>query len=360
VRAIAAVLDNPGDSFKITDVELEEPRPDEVLVRIASVGICGTDLEFATFFPTPVVLGHEGAGIVEAVGSRVTSVSPGEHVAMAFASCGMCSLCLSGSPAYCRSFNALNFSGRRPDGTTAISRDGADVNGHFLGQSSFASYSVVPERAVVGIDKNIDLAHVGPFGCGFQTGAGGVLNVLQPRPGSSIAVFGAGAVGSAAILAAGLCGCAPIVAVDVNAEKLATAASFGATDQVDSSRDDAAAALAEIAPNGFDFVVDTTGHADVLRTAVESLGPLGRAGVIGIGPSETMTFNWRSILNGRTITGIIAGSSLPQVFLPQLLELHARGRFPVDRLMTTFPFEQINEAIAALKAGTVSKAVLTL
>ena len=360
MRATAAVLEHSGDSFKITDVELEEPRADEVLVRIASVGICGTDLEFAGFFPTPCVLGHEGAGIVEAVGSQVTSVAPGEHVAMSFTSCGMCSLCLSGSPAYCRSFNALNFSGRRPDGTSAISRDGAPVNGHFLGQSSFASHAVVPERAVTGIDKNIDLAHVGPFGCGFQTGAGGVLNVLQPRPGSSIAIFGAGAVGSAAILAAVLSGCATIAAVDVNPDKLAVAASFGATHEVDSSGGDVAAALTDIEPHGFDFVVDTTGRADVLRTAVESLGPLGKAGVIGVGPSESMSFEWRSILNGRTVTGIIAGSSLPQVFLPQLLELHARGRFPVDRLMTSFPFERINEAIDALRAGTVGKAVLTL
>jgi aryl-alcohol dehydrogenase len=360
VRATAAVLETSGASFAITDIELEEPRAGEVLVRIASVGICGTDLEFASFFPTPVVLGHEGAGIVEAVGSRVTSVAPGDHVAMSFASCGTCSLCLTGSPAYCRDFDALNFSGRRPDGSSAISRDRAELNGHFLGQSSFASHAVVPERAVVPIDKSIDLTHVGPFGCGFQTGAGGVLNVLRPHPGSSIAVFGAGAVGTAAIIAAALCGCAPIVAVDVNPDKLAAASEYGGTHQIDSSGSDLAAALSEIAPHGFDFVLDTTGRADVLRTAVESLGPLGRAGVIGVGPSETMTFDWRSILNGRTVTGIIAGSSLPRVFVPQLLDLHAQGRFPVDRLMTLFPFEQINEAVAAVRAGTVGKAVLTL
>lgn len=360
MRATAAVLEQSGDQFTITDVDLDDPRADEVLVRIASVGICGTDLEFATFFPAPVVLGHEGAGVVEAVGARVTSVVPGDHVAMSFASCGACPLCLSGSPAYCRSFDAVNFSGRRPDGSSAISRGGAEVNGHFLGQSSFASHAIVPQRALVRIDKDIDLAHVGPFGCGFQTGAGGVLNVLQPRPGSSIAIFGAGAVGTAAIIAAALSGCATIAAVDVNAEKLAAASSFGATHQLDSSREDAAAALAEIAPHGFDFVIDTTGRADVLRTAVESLGPLGRAGVIGIGPSETMTFDWRSILNGRSVTGIIAGSSLPQVFLPRLLHLHRQGRFPVDRLMTHFPFEKINEAVAAVRAGTVGKAVLVL
>lgn len=360
MRATAALLEQSGTPFTLTEVDLEDPRPDEVLVRVASVGICGTDLEFANFFPTPVVLGHEGAGIVEQVGTQVTSVRPGDHVAMSFASCGTCSLCLSGSPAYCRSFDDVNFTGRRPDGTSAISRDGTAVNGHFLGQSSFASHVVAPVRAVVPIGDSIELKHVGPFGCGFQTGAGGVLNVLQPRPGSTIAIFGAGAVGAAAIIAASLSGCGTIVAVDISSAKLEAALGFGATHAVDSTSADTAAQLAEIAPLGLDFTIDTTGREDVLRTAVESLGPLGRTGVIGIGPSESMSFEWRSILNGRSVTGIIAGASLPQVFVPKLLDLHARGLFPVDRMITYFPFEQINEAIAAVRSGAVGKAVLTL
>lgn len=359
MRVTAAVLEQSGGPFTLTEVDLEEPRADEVLVRVAGVGICGTDLEFANFFPTPVVLGHEGAGVVERVGPAVTTVRPGDHVAMSFASCGSCSLCLTGSPAYCRSFDAVNFTGRRRDGSTAISRDGADINGHFLGQSSFASHVVAPQRAVTAIDQGIDLAHVGPFGCGFQTGAGSVLNVMQPRPGQTIAVFGAGAVGAAAILAARLSNCGVIVAVDVNAAKLAAALEYGATHTVDASGD-LAEALREIVPQGFDYVLDTTGRADVLRTAVEALGPLGRAGVIGVGPSETMTFEWRSVLNGRSITGIIAGSSLPQVFLPRLLDLRERGEFPVDRMITYFPFEQINEAVAAVRDGSVAKAVLKL
>ena len=358
MRATAALLEQSGAPFVLTDVDLDEPRPDEVLVRVASVGICGTDLEFANFFPTPAVLGHEGAGVVERVGSRVTTVGPGDHVAMSFASCGACSLCLTGSPAYCRRFDAVNFTGRRPDGSSAISKDGVAVNGHFLGQSSFASHVVAPQRAVVAIDASIDLKPVGPFGCGFQTGAGGVLNVLQPRPGSTIAVFGAGAVGAAAIIAAALSGCAVIAAVDVNPAKLEAARGFGATHAVDST--DAAGALAAIVPEGLDFAIDTTGREDVLRTAVEALGPLGRAGVIGIGPSESMSFEWRSILNGRTVTGIIAGSSLPQLFVPRLLELHGKGQFPVDRMISYFPFEKINEAVAAIRSGAVGKAVLTM
>jgi aryl-alcohol dehydrogenase len=352
-------LERAAAPFTIVELDLAEPGPDEVLVRVSSVGICGTDLEFANFFPTPAVLGHEGAGVVERVGSRVVSVKPGDHVAMSFASCGGCSLCVTGSPAYCRQFDRLNFAGTRIDGTTALTRDGHAVHGHFLGQSSFASHVVAPQRAVVPIDPSIDLRHVGPFGCGFQTGAGGVLNVLRPEPTSTIAVFGAGAVGVAAIIAAGLRGCSAIVAVDVNEDKLTAARGYGATHVVNSTTTDVAAALAEIAPGGLNYAIDTTGREDVLRTGVEALGPLGRMGVIGIGPSESMSFEWRSILNGRSVTGIIAGSSIPQVFLPKLLDLHAAGRFPVDRMISYFPFEQINEAVAAVRRGEVGKAVLT-
>jgi aryl-alcohol dehydrogenase len=352
VRVLAAVLEANGGPFALQDVELEPPRADEVLVRVSAVGVCGTDLEFASFFSTPVVLGHEGAGVVEEVGARVTTVAPGDHVAMSFTSCGACPLCQTGSPAYCRQFDALNFTGRRPDGSSAVSRDGEPVNAHFLGQSAFATHVVAPARAVVPVDKDLDLSVAAPFGCGFQTGAGGVLNVLRPQPGSSIAIFGAGAVGTAAILAAVLSGCSIIAAVDVNPDKLVAARSFGATHTVSSSPRD-------IAPNGFDFAIDTTGREDVLRTAVESLAPLGRCGVIGIGPSPNMSFEWRSILNGRTVTGIIAGSSVPQVFLPRLFQLYAAGAFPVDRMLSFYPFPEINEAVSDIKRGAVGKAVLT-
>jgi aryl-alcohol dehydrogenase len=359
MRVVAAVLEANGAPFTIGEVDLADPRPDEVLVRVAGVGVCATDLEFANFFPAPCVLGHEGAGVVEAVGGTVTGVRPGDHVAMSFTSCGDCSLCRSGFPAYCRSFDAVNFSGRRPDGTSALSRNGVPIGGHFLGQSSFASHVVAPERAVVPISPSIDLAHVGPFGCGFQTGAGAVLTVLRPGPGSSIAVFGTGAVGIAAIMAAALSGCQVITAVDINAGKLDTALSLGATHAVNPEREDAPTTLAAIAPGGYDFVIDTTGHEDVLRGAVAALGPLGHAGVIGVGPSESMSFEWRSVLNGRSITGIIGGGGVPRDFVPRLLDLHAAGRFPADRVITYFPFEKINEAVAALRAGEVGKAVLT-
>ncbi|TDE37303.1 NAD(P)-dependent alcohol dehydrogenase [Actinomadura sp. 6K520] len=358
MRVTAAVLDRPGEPLALRDVELGPPRPDEVLVRLSAVGICATDLEFATFFEAPAVLGHEGAGIVERAGDRVTSVAPGDHVALSFTSCGRCRPCLTGSPGYCLRFDALNFSGRRPDGSSAVSLGGTEINAHFLGQSAFADHVVAPERAVVPIGKDADLTLAGPFGCGFQTGAGGVLNVLRPAPGSSIAIFGAGSVGIASVLAAALSGCTTVAVVDLNAERLATARSLGATHGV-TGGEGAAEELRSIAPDGFDFVLETTGRADVLRTGVEALAPLGRCGVIGVGPSAEMSFDWRSVLNGRTITGIIGGGAIPQVFVPELLRLHAAGRFPVHEVVGHFPFERIGEAVDAARRGTVGKAVLT-
>lgn len=358
MRVTAAVLDRPGGPMTLRDVELGPPRPDEVLVRLTAVGVCATDLEFATFTEGPAVLGHEGAGIVDKTGDQVSHVAPGDRVVLSFTSCGACRPCLTAAPAYCLRFDELNFSGRRPDGSSAVSLDGTGIRAHFLGQSSFADHAVAPARAVVPVGHDADLALAGPFGCGFQTGAGGVLNVLRPGPGSSIAVFGAGAVGAASILAAVLSGCSVIAAVDLNAERLGTARSLGATHAV-TGGGGAAAELRSIAPDGFDFVLDTTGRADVVRTAVEALAPLGRCGVIGVGPSEEMAFDWRSVLNGRTITGIIGGGAVPQVFVPELLRLNAAGRFPVDSIVTRFPFERIGEAAAAAGRGEVGKAVLT-
>lgn len=359
MRATAALLEQPGQPFVLTEVDLEEPRPDEVLVRVAAVGICGTDLEFATFFPTPALLGHEGSGIVEKVGAHVTSVRPGDHVAMSFASCGTCTLCRTGSPAYCRGFDAVNFSGRRPDGSTAVRHEGREVNAHFLGQSSFAYHVVAPERAVVRIDPSLDLLRAGPFGCGFQTGAAWRAQRIAAAPG----LVDRGVRGGCRRRGRHHRRLAERLRGRHRRRREPGQAGGGPRLRSHAHRRllgrGSAAQLAALVPDGFDFVIDTTGREDVLRTAVEALGPLGRAGVIGIGPSESMTFEWRSILNGRSVTGIIGGSSLPQVFLPQLLKLNAEGRFPVEKMITYFPFEQINEAVAAVRSGSVGKAVLT-
>lgn len=355
----AAVLRSPAGPFELADLQLDDPRPDEVVVRTVAAGICGTDLEFASMMATPVVLGHEGAGVVEQVGSGVDDLKPGDRVTMTFARCGTCRSCSARAFAYCERFWEYNFIGTRPDGSTALSDgDGTPVNGHFLGQSSFASHTLAKRTSVVRVPDAMDLSVSAPFGCGFQTGAGGVLNVLRPAPGSSIAVFGAGAVGAAALAAAKIAGCATIIAVDVAQTRRDQALALGATHAIDAG-EDLAERVRDLADGGVDFAIDTTGRAEVLRAAVEALAPLGTCGVIGVGASAEMSFEWRSVLNGRTITGIIAGGGVPEEFLPQLIDLHLEGRFPVDSLLTRFPFADINEAIAELRAGRVGKAVLT-
>jgi aryl-alcohol dehydrogenase len=354
----AAVLRSADGPFELAELELAPPRADEVVVRLVSTGICGTDLEFRSMMTPPVVLGHEGAGIVTQVGNDVGDLAVGDPVTLTFAYCGECVRCAQGAPAYCDRFWEYNFIGSRPDGSTALSEDGRPVAGHFLGQSSFATHVLARRGSVVRVPDGTDLTVVGPFGCGFQTGAGGVLNVLRPAPGASIGVFGAGAVGSAAILAAVVAGCSTIVAVDVNPAKLEQARALGATHVLSATDGDLPAAIREIVPAGLQYSLDTTGRADVLRAAVESLGQLGVCGVIGVGPSAEMSFEWRSILNGRTVTGITAGASVPDVFLPRLVELYRDGRFPVDTLLTRYAFADINTAVADLRAGAVGKPVL--
>ncbi|MGD9988567.1 NAD(P)-dependent alcohol dehydrogenase [Pseudonocardia sp.] len=354
----AAVLRSPDGPFELADLQLDDPRPDEVVVRTEAVGICGTDLEFASMTATPAVLGHEGAGVVEQVGADVEDLKVGDRVTRTFARCGTCRSCSARAFAYCERFWEYNFIGTRPDGSTALrDTDGAPVNGHFLGQSSFASHTLARRTSVVRVPDAMDLSVSAPFGCGFQTGAGGVLNVLGPTPGSSIAVFGAGAVGAAAILAAVVAGCEKIIAVDVAQSRRTQALTLGATDAVDAG-EGLAERVRDLAGGGVDFAVDTTGRAEVLRAAVEALAPLGTCGVIGVGASAEMSFEWRSILNGRTITGIIAGGGVPEEFLPRLIDLHLEGCFPVDTLLTRFPFARIDDAIAELRAGRVGKAVL--
>ncbi|GAA3391846.1 NAD(P)-dependent alcohol dehydrogenase [Cryptosporangium minutisporangium] len=356
---VAAVTD-PSGVFSLLPAQLDEPRADEVLVRLSSVGICATDLHFATFLPTNAVLGHEGAGVVEAVGAGVTELQPGDPVALAFASCGVCKQCRTASPSYCAQFDALNFAGARADGSSALRIDGQPVYGHFLGQSSFATHAVANVRSVVKLPASADLRSAGPFTCGFMTGAGTIVNILRPGPESAVAVFGAGAVGLSSVMAAAASGAQTVIAVDVSPGRLQTAAEVGATHVLDSREGDVVERIRAIVPDGLDGSVDTTGRADVVKAAVASLHTRGTCAVVGVGPSENVEVEWRTLLNGRTVTGVISGSAVPQVLVPQLLAWQEAGRFPVEKLMAQYAFADINEAAAATRRGDVVKAVLTL
>lgn len=355
MRAQAAVLRAPGEPFAVEDIELQEPRADEVLVRVVGSGLCHTDLLFRGLpqLPMPMVFGHEGSGVVEAVGGRVTGVAPGDHVVLSYDSCGRCGQCLSGAPSYCDTFMARNVTGVRVDGSGgATDAGGGPVAARWFGQSSLATYAVATERNVVPVDASLPLASLGPLGCGIQTGAGAVLNALNVRPGSGIAIFGAGAVGLAAVMAAKIAGASEIVAVDLHAGRRELALELGATRAVDGADPDVAAAVGQV-----DYSFDTTGVPAVVRTAVGVLRPLGACGLVGAGGGE-ITLDPVS-LAGRTVRYILEGDAVPQLFIPRLIDLWREGRFPFDRLIRTYPLTAINEAERDSLNGSTIKPVLT-
>src|SRR3954466_13651735 len=246
VEIQAAVTDAKGAPFAVQTVEVDELRPEEVLVKVAAAGICHTDLIVRDQWypvPLPAVLGHEGAGVVEHVGTNVAKVAAGDRVGVSFHSCGACPKCTTGRPMYCDDFFARNFGATRPDGTTALSRGDQSIHSHFFGQSSFATYAVATERNVVKLPEDVPLEVAAPFGCGIQTGAGAILNVMRPPAGASVAVFGTGTVGLAAIMAAAVAGATTIIGIDLNAARLELARELGATHTVNAGEEDCEAAI---------------------------------------------------------------------------------------------------------------------
>ncbi|GHB83243.1 aryl-alcohol dehydrogenase [Streptomyces umbrinus] len=365
MQIIAALTKTKGAPFTLAPLDLDDPRPGEVVVRMVSSGVCHTDLIVRDQWypvPLPAVLGHEGAGVVEAVGDGVTSVAPGDHVVLTFQSCGSCRTCLQGRPAYCDQFFACNFAGSRLDGSTPLHRESGDgVHGVFFGQSAFANYALATERNVVKVDQAAPLELLGPLGCGIQTGAGGVLNSLKPSAGSSIAVFGAGSVGLSAVMGAVIAGCTTIVAVDLNDQRLELAKEVGATHVINGAAGDTVAALRDLTGGlGLDFTVETTAVPAVLRQAADALNQGGTCGLIGAAAVGTeVSLDMSSLLFGRTVRGIVEGDSVPQLFIPKLVDLYQQGRFPFDKLIRTYAFEDINDAVEDSEKGTTLKPVLT-
>jgi aryl-alcohol dehydrogenase len=364
--ATAAVTESKCAPFVLQEVEIGEPRADEVLVKVSAAGICHTDLICRDQWypvPFPTVFGHEGAGVVERVGSGVTEVAPGDRVAMSFHSCGCCRSCRGGLPAYCHAFFEHNFASTRPaDGSSALSRDGELVHGHFFGQSSFATHAIANARNVVPLNGSMPLEVAAPLGCGIQTGAGAVLNTLRVPSGASLAVFGVGAVGLAAVMAAAIAGCGTIVAVDLRQGRLELARELGATHVVDAGSEDAVETIRRITGTGADFSLEATGVPQVLRQAVDCTAPLGVCGIIGapaFGTEVALDVN-TILVAGRTVRGVVEGDSVPQLFLPQLVRFWEEGRFPVERLMTCYDFDRIEEAAHDAENGAVVKPVLRM
>jgi aryl-alcohol dehydrogenase len=361
----AAVVRQKGGPFTLEQLQLDGPRADEVLVRIIATGMCHTDMVIRDQVypvPQPIVLGHEGAGVVEEVGSGVVKVRPGDHVVLTFMSCGRCRLCEQGRPANCENFNAHNFSGARADGTGSLRDERGPIHDHFFGQSSFGTFAVANERNIVKVPKEAPLELLGPLGCGIQTGAGAVMNALKVGHGSSFAAFGAGAVGLSAVMAARAVGATTIIAVDVVPSRLALAKEVGATHTVNVKDRDAVAAIKEITGGGVQFSLETTAIPEVVRQAVDALGVRGMCGIVGAAPPgiEIKIDVTEFMQMAKTVYGIIEGDSVPDVFIPQLLDLHLQGRFPFDKLTKFYPFERINEAASDSARGLTVKPIIRI
>jgi aryl-alcohol dehydrogenase len=363
---IAAVARGPHTDFSIEAVNLEAPRSDEVLVRIVGVGVCHTDISTRDLqmVGLPAVFGHEGSGIVEKVGADVTKVKPGDAVAISFRSCGTCKTCLAGLPSYCVQFVSLNFTGARPDGTKAISKAGEAIASNFFGQSSFATYALAYESNLVKVPTDLPLELLGPLGCGIQTGAGGILRSLDCEVGSSLVVLGGGSVGLSAVMGGAIRKCSPLIVVEPQAARRALALELGATHAIDpQAAPDLTAALREIAPAGLDYAFDTSGLPAVIQAAVAGLCVRGVLGMVGGPPSIDSTVALPIMMmtgGGLTVRGIIEGDSDPDIFIPELIEYYRAGLFPFDKLIKTYPFEDINQAVVDQHDGKVIKPVLLM
>jgi aryl-alcohol dehydrogenase len=361
----AAVCYEKHAPFQIKKLEMKDPGPGNVLVKLVASGLCHTDIsarDGAVPAATPGVFGHEGCGIVEAVGADVTKVAEGDHVVLTFAFCGACDPCASGHPAYCDQCVPLNFTDARSGGPGTFYEGDKEIHGHFFGQSSFASYAIAEPNNVVKVRKDAPLELLGVLGCGIQTGAGTVMNVLKARPGDSFVVLGVGPVGLASILGARVCGCTTIIAVDILESRLQMAKDLGATHTINAS---SASGLVEqihkIVPHGVNFALDTSGWAQNCKAGLNALSTSGKLAFLGVPrndkPIEADMF--QMLLKGQSMMGVVQGDSVPQIFIPLMIDLYMSGMFPFDRMITKYKFHQINEAIEDQKNGKVAKVVLT-
>jgi aryl-alcohol dehydrogenase len=351
----AAVLRKKNGPLRIETLNMKGPQDTEVLIRIAASGVCHTDIGMVHHWETtdgPQVLGHEGAGVVELTGKKVKAVRPGDHVVLSYQSCGTCRSCKSGRPTKCRRFYELNFGFHRLDGSNALESSG--VRGHFFGQSSFSSHVLATERNIVKVSKKLPLKVLAPLGCGIQTGAGTVMNMLKVRKGKSIAIFGTGAVGLSAIMAAHVVGANPIIGVDIMPSRLKLAMDLGATHVINSRIADVAVVISRIIMGGVNYVLEITGNPQMLQLATEVVKKRGTAAFFtGDGVPDFVP-------QGIKAAAVVEGDSVPQIFIPELIKLHQSGKFPFDRLLKFYDFKDINRAMKDSINGRTIKPVLLM
>ena len=362
MKTTVAVVNSQGADFSLEEIELGDPQADEVLVKIVATGLCHTDIHLKGFLPEemfPNVFGHEGSGIVEAVGESVSGIEVGDHVVLSFRSCRGCENCKNDLVGYCDSSLLLNYMGMRMDGSTTYSRDGSPVFGSFFGQSSLSQYALAYADNCVVVDKSVDLTKVAPYGCGFQTGAGTVLNVLKPTAADSLVVFGCGAVGLSALAAAKHLGVGTVIAVDPLESRRAIAAGYGAIGVDPTAEADVVAKVKELTGGaGATYAIDTTAISAVVKQAQQALKVRGTLVALGLGAEEYAIDAIDLLQTGKVIKASIEGDSDPLEMVPRLIALNAAGEFDVDGLIATYPFSEINTAVADVLAGKVVKPVL--
>lgn len=365
MKVTAAVARTPAGPFSIEELSLEEPRADEVRIKIVATGLCHTDIVVRDQIiptPLPLVLGHEGAGIVDAVGSAVVGLEPGDHVVLGFAACRECAQCTAGEPAYCDHFTPLNFGGAREDGSRSLTDESdTPIGSHFFGQSSFADHCLTAAKNVVKVPHNADLELLGPLGCGIMTGAGAILKALKVEEGHAVLISGGGPVGLSAVMAAGAAGAATIILVDPIESRRAMAVELGATHAIDPGAGNVAEQVRGITARGVDRALDTSGAVLAIEAMIGCLAPRAKIAMVGVPRSldATVAVPILGLLQlGASICGVTEGDADPRTFVPELIGMYLEGRFPFDKLITIYPIDQINQAVADQHAGKCVKAVL--
>ena len=362
----AAVTECKGADFKLQPLKIRQPQHDEVLVKIVATGMCHTDLIVRDQYypvPLPAVLGHEGSGVIQAIGPDVKDLKVGDHVVLTYGYCGKCTQCNTGNPAYCSEFFGRNFGGADLEGHTALCNHQHDaVHDHFLAQSSFASLALSRENNAIKVPEDAPLELLGPLGCGIQTGAGAAINALKVTPASSFVTLGAGAVGLSALLAAKICGATTIIAVDVVPSRLELAKELGATHVINSKEQDPVQAIKEITGGGVNYALESTGRPEILKQGIDALGTLGKIAVVGAPPlGTTAQFDVNDLLlGGKMIMGVVEGSGAPKKFIPELVRLYQQGLFPFDKLVKFYDFEQINQAALDSQKGITLKPIIKI
>jgi S-(hydroxymethyl)glutathione dehydrogenase / alcohol dehydrogenase len=359
----AAILYDVNQSLSIEDIQYDEPQGQEILVKFVGSGVCHSDLHAITGdIPQvlPIVLGHEGAGIVEKVGPGVTMFQPGDHViVMVSYSCGKCRYCVEGKPTMCVGNMDTIVMASLPGGVKRL-RKGDQELGQFMGVGSFAEYAVVHERQAVKVRNDAPLDIVCLLGCGVSTGIGAAVCACGVRPGESIAIFGCGGVGLSAVMGAKLAGAGKIIAIDTLDEKLAMAKELGADFVINAKQEDPVFKVTEFIGGGADYAIECIGNVEVMAAAVSAIHNGGKLVILGSAPvGTTLNVFPFEYLNGKTITGSVQGSIRPFIDIPRYVDLFMAGKLPIDKLITkTYSLNKVNEAMDALKNGKVMRSVI--